>query len=134
MTSMWYPSSLDVIGLHDEIAERSGNMLGLRDAGALDAALMRPQMAAHYEGADLATQAALFIAGITLAHAFVDANKRTALATGLVFLHKNGCPLHVDPLTLAKLIESIAADAEHRGEHIAALARLIATHCAPASP
>ena len=46
---------------------------------------------ASYQPSDLATQTALLMEGIAQAHAFVDANKRTALASGLVFLHLNGC-------------------------------------------
>lgn len=64
----------------------------LRDKGkeAIESALMRPQMAAYYEDADLAKQAALVILGLAQAHPFVDGNKRIALAGGTVLLHLNG--------------------------------------------
>lgn len=62
----------------------------LRDEGLLESALMRPQVAAHYEGIAVVDQAALLSAGIALAHAFVDGNKRTALVCGVVLLERNG--------------------------------------------
>ncbi len=79
----------------------------LRDEGALDSALMRPQMAAHYEDADLAAQAALLIAGVAMAHPFVDGNKRTALVCGDVFLQMNGSWLDADDIELAQQVLTV---------------------------
>jgi len=90
---MPYLTVLDVIAMHDELIERTGGAVGLRDEGALDSAIMRPQMAAYYEEADLVTQAVLLMSGIALAHAFVDGNKRTALASGLFLQVKDFKPL-----------------------------------------
>ena len=72
------------------ILEREGTAAIVRDRGALESAVMRPQMAAHYEQADVIAQAATLMAGIALAHPFLDANKRTALAAGATFLALNG--------------------------------------------
>ncbi len=72
------------------ILERERIAAIVRDRGALESAVMRPQMVAHYEQADLIAQAATLIAGIALAHPFLDANKRTALAAGATFLALNG--------------------------------------------
>lgn len=82
----------DVLALHQEIMARHEQEALLRDNGeaALEGALFRPQMAAHYAGADIAMQAALLILGIAQAHPFVDGNKRIALAVGTVFLQLNG--------------------------------------------
>lgn len=87
-----YPSPLDVIAMHQEIMAQYGQAALLRDngEGLLESAMMRPQMAAHYEEADLAKQAALLILGIAQAHPFVDGNKRAAFAAGIVFLQLNG--------------------------------------------
>ncbi|MGZ3639252.1 MAG: type II toxin-antitoxin system death-on-curing family toxin [Ktedonobacterales bacterium] len=103
-----YLTVLDVIALNDEILRRSGETpLPVRDEGGLESALMRPQMAAHYENADLITQAAVLIAGVALAHAFVDGNKRTALAVGTIFLALNGLQIVSEPGTLGRQIEAI---------------------------
>ena len=86
-----YLTVMDAIGLHARMMMAMDMApAALRDEGALESALMRPQMAAHYESADLATQAALLITGIALAHPFVDGNKRTAFLCGVVFLQLNG--------------------------------------------
>jgi death on curing protein len=86
-----YLTLLDVVAMNDEIVRRMGRTTSvLRDEGALDSALMRPRMAAHYESAVLVMQTVLLLAGIALAHAFVDGNKRTALAACKTFLRLNG--------------------------------------------
>jgi len=87
-----YVSALDVIAMHQEIMAKYGQAALLRDhgEGLLESAMMRPQMAAHYEEADLSKQVALLILGIAQAHPFVDGNKRGAFAAGIVFLQLNG--------------------------------------------
>lgn len=52
--------------------------------------MARPQHAAHYASADLATQAATLLWGIAEHQPFVDGNKRTALVVTLTFLALNG--------------------------------------------
>lgn len=127
MTVIWYPSTLDVLGLHRYIMAATGGVQGLRDEGALAGALARPRMAAYYQGADLAEQAALLIAGIALAHAFVDGNKRTGLITGDVFLDRNGLLFEADPARIAGAIVALveAEHAEGRASRFAELAGLI---------
>ncbi len=98
---------LDVIAMHEELIEQTGGATGLRDEGALESAVMRPQMAAYYEEADLVTQAVLLISGIALAHAFVDGNKRTALAAGDTFLQINSLLYEGDDIELAQQIEAL---------------------------
>ena len=80
----------------------------LRDKGTLKSAIVRPQMHAHYEGADLLTQAVTLILAISQAQAFVDGNKRTAMYVGLVFLDLNGWHFQGDDELLAVLIEEAA--------------------------
>jgi death on curing protein len=87
-----YVSALDVIAMHQEFMAQYGQSALLRDngEGLLESAMMRPQMAAHYEEADVSKQATLLILGIAQAHPFVDGNKRAAFAAGIVFLQLNG--------------------------------------------
>jgi death on curing protein len=86
-----YLAAADIMAMNDAIVSRvSSRTSVVRDAGALESAVMRPQMAAHYEAADLVAQAATLMAGITLARAFLDGNKRTAVAAGAAFLYLNG--------------------------------------------
>ena len=103
-----YLTLLDVLGLHRFIMEHTGSApTTVREEGLLESALMRPQTAAYYEGADLAMQTVLLITGIALAHAFVDGNKRTALLAGDTFLQLNGWWFAGDRLELAKQIEAV---------------------------
>lgn len=102
-----YLTTLDVLALHRRIMEDTGSVPAVRDEGLLESALMRPQMLAHYEGADLVAQAAVLIAGIAQAHAFVDGNKRTATVAGIVSLQLNGLWYQGDPLELARQVEAI---------------------------
>lgn len=105
---MRYLAAADVMALNSEIL---GRMQGIssrsRDENALESAVMRPRMAAYYEGADLVAQAATLIAGIALAHAFVDGNKRTAFAAGRVFMSLNKMTFTGDILELAQQIEAL---------------------------
>lgn len=103
-----YLTVADLIAINGEMLRAmQGGALGVRDEGLLESAALRPRMAAHYEGADLAGQAATLIAGIALAHAFVDGNKRTALLAGVVFLALNGQELTAQPLEMAQRIEAL---------------------------
>jgi death on curing protein len=108
-TETRYLSVADVISLQRLVLERMGSVAApLRDAGALESAVMRPRMAAYYEQADLIRQAVLLPAGISQAQAFVDGNKRAALAAADVFLRLNGLALPGEPLELARQLEALA--------------------------
>ncbi len=109
MTGPFYPSVLDVLGLHRFIMERMGQTPALRDEGALSSALMRPAMAARYEDADLATQAVRLITGIVLAHPFVDGNKRVAFVAMMLFLRKNGIRFSPPPADATAIMLALAA-------------------------
>ncbi len=84
-----------VLAIHMlQIAEHGGDD-GVRDAGLLESALARPRNIAAYEpDADIARLAAAYGFGIAKNHAFVDGNKRTALAATRTFLSLNGHTLH----------------------------------------
>jgi death-on-curing protein len=104
-----YLSLADVVALHTLAMERSGYVPApLRDAGALESAVLKPQMAAYYQGADLDRQGALLAVGIAQAQAFIDGNKRTAYAALDVFLRLNHTPFNGDPVELAKQLEALA--------------------------
>jgi death-on-curing protein len=108
------PDVAIVVALHEEIMRRMGwSPAPLRDEGALESAIMRPQMAAHYEDADILRQASLIAVGIAQAQAFLDGNKRTAFATLKLFLELNGQGLAIDPIDVARALERVA-EAENR--------------------
>ena len=59
----------------------------MRDPGALEAALFRPQTA-YYD--DMVAEAAALLESLAINHPFVDGNKRIAFAAADAFLRVNG--------------------------------------------
>jgi death on curing protein len=104
-----YLSVADVMALHNAMMEGMGHHpVPLRDAGLLESAVLRPQMAAYYEEADLVRQAALLAVGIAQNQPYVDGNKRTAYMAALVFLRRNGRPFTGDYLAMARELGAVA--------------------------
>ena len=91
-----------------EFNVRVTNQRGLlRDQPGLESTIMRPQMVAYYEDADIVIQTAVLIEGIAMAHSFIDGNKRTALLAGVTFLDINGYELRDARNVLGKRIEDL---------------------------
>jgi death-on-curing protein len=76
----------------------------LRNRRGLEGALARPASYAHYEDADIATQAAVLAHGIAEGQSFLDGNKRLALVAMLTFLEINGYRLPVSDREFADWI------------------------------
>lgn len=85
----------DVLGMHAVLMQRYGGALGVRDPGALEAALFRPQTG-YYK--DIVAEAAALMESLAINHPFVDGNKRIAFAATDVFLRINGWCLKRPPL------------------------------------
>ena len=71
----------------DILIEETGGAPGLRDVGALESAVMRPQIG-YYGG--IVEEAAALMESLAINHPFVDGNKRIALAAADTFLLMNG--------------------------------------------
>lgn len=82
-----YLTMADALMMHKVLVKRYGGANGLRDAGALEAALFRPQ-SGYYN--DVIEEAAALIESLAINHPFVDGNKRIAFACCDVFLRMNG--------------------------------------------
>lgn len=69
-----------------------GKQSQLRDVDLLEAAVLRPQSSAFGEDAypTVIDKAGAFFHSLTLNHAFVDGNKRTATVALIIFLEWNG--------------------------------------------
>ena len=82
----------EVIEIHNDQLRRYGGAPGMRDIALLSSALAMPY--ASFSGellhADLIDMAAAYAFHISQNHPFIDGNKRTALASALVFLDMNG--------------------------------------------
>ena len=109
-----YLTVADVLGMHMVLMQRYGGVLGLRDPGALEAALFRPQTG-YYK--DIVAQAAALLESLAINHPFLDGNKRVAFAAADVFLRINGWRLHRVPMQihdeLMQMFESGTFDFAH---------------------
>lgn len=85
-----YLTMPDVLGIHTLLMQRYGGALGVRDPGALEAALFRPQTG-YYK--DIVAEAAAMMESLVINHPFIDGNKRIAFAATDAFLRINGWQL-----------------------------------------
>lgn len=109
-----YVTTADALFFHKQLIERFGGAPGIRDAGALESALYRPQTG-YYDA--LIHEAAALLESLVQNHPFVDGNKRVAFAVVDVFLRINGHSITVDSKAiydyLIKLIEERLFDMDH---------------------
>ena len=81
-----------VLFIHARIIDETGGAHGVRDLGLLQSAVARPRATFGrrdlYPG--LNAKAAALMASLVKNHAFVDGNKRTAVAATGLFLAANG--------------------------------------------
>lgn len=87
-----HPTVAAVKAIHAEVLAAHGGGAGLRDEALLESAVAAPQttMMGKPLFVDPVDIAAAYLFYICRNHPFVDGNKRTALATCLVFLSENG--------------------------------------------
>ncbi|KLN61586.1 hypothetical protein WH96_04350 [Kiloniella spongiae] len=83
-----------VLGIHQYSLRQYGGPEGIRDKGLLISAVQRPKDAEHYTTPtpSIWELAATYCHSIGKNHPFIDGNKRTAIASCLVFLRINGKP------------------------------------------
>ena len=98
MTEPEFLTVSDVETLQEELILRYGGGQGIRDRGSLESAVAVPQafFGEQFAHSDLFEMAAAYAFHLCQNHPFVDGNKRTALATALVFLEMNGITIE-DP-------------------------------------
>ncbi|MBS7326024.1 MAG: Fic family protein [Thiopseudomonas sp.] len=92
-----YLTVADVLGMHTVLMQRYGCALGVRDPGALEAALFRPQTG-YYD--DIVAETAALMEGLAINHPFVDGNKHITFAAVDVFLRVNGWRLQRAPMQI----------------------------------
>jgi len=79
--------------MHEILLAEFGGATGVRDMGALESALMRPQLG-YYD--TLVDEAAALLESLAMNHPFVDGNKRVAFFGTDTFLRMNGCAIDCD--------------------------------------
>ena len=103
----------DVLFFHYDVITLDGGMPGLRDIGALEAAVARPE--AGFGGEErfptIFAKAAALMESIIQRHPFVDGKKRTGLKSGVFFHFLEGYELTPSPQELTDITLEVA---EHR--------------------
>jgi death-on-curing protein len=97
--------------IHDRQLAEHGGLDGVRDKGAVESALARPQNLDVYASADAAALAAAYAYGLARNEGFADGNKRTAWVIARLFLADNGYRLKFDPTDAVRIMETVAAGA-----------------------
>ncbi len=109
-----YLTTADALFFHQQLIDRYGGAPGVRDVGALESALHRPQTG-YYD--TLIHEAAALLESLVQNHPFVDGNKRVAFAVVDVFLRINGFTITASSAAiynrLNKLLEAGTFDMEH---------------------
>ena len=86
MSKREYLTLADALAIHAVLIKKYGGADGVRDLGALESALYRPQTG-YYR--DVIQEAAALFESLSINHPFVDGNKRVAFAVTDVFLRLN---------------------------------------------
>jgi len=105
-----YLSLEQVLELHDIQIRRFGGADGLRDRGALQSAVARPQMTFGGEDLydDVADKAAALMHSLVMNHPFVDGNKRVGAHACIVFLIANDFEPLFSPSELTDITLEVA--------------------------
>jgi death-on-curing protein len=100
----------EVRRLHALQINEFGGTQGIRDAGPLESAVLRPRQRYHYGElkmiVDLAVACAVALSGN---HPFLDGNKRVAFHAMLVFLRLHGLALKATPGEATEMMRALAS-------------------------
>jgi death-on-curing protein len=99
-----YLTLADLLAIHHDLIELYGGTHGIRDPGALEAALFRPQ-SGYY--ADLLEEAAALWESLSQNHPFLDGNKRIGFAATYTFLRANGVLITANAAETHKFIRKL---------------------------
>jgi death on curing protein len=115
-----YLSLKQVLALHRLQVTRFGGAAGLRDGGALEAAVARPRMTFGGEDLypDVPAKAAALMHSLVANHPFVDGNKRVGAHAGIQLLLVNGFETAFTPAALTRITMAVARG-EVSGEALA---------------
>ena len=115
MAKIDYLTTVEVLAIHAIMIRKYGGISGVRDLGALEAALFRPQTGYY---SDIIAQAAALMESLAINHPFLDGNKRVAFAVVDVFLRINDCQLVAENNKIHKEIMKMFDHQTFDYEHI----------------
>lgn len=110
-----YVTTADALFFHKELIALYGGASGIRDIGALESALHRPQTG-YYE--TIVHEAAALFESLIKNHPYLDGNKRVAFAVLDVFLRINGQRLTADSQSIHSLIMTLLERKSFDMEHL----------------
>lgn len=105
---IWLSADL-ILAIHEHQLREHGGAPGIRDVGALESALGRPQNRWAYENGTLPQLAAAYAFGLARNHPFVDGNKRSALLALVTFLGLNDIDFIASEAEAVVIIRDLAA-------------------------
>ncbi len=116
----------EVIDIHTNQIELYGGQKGVRDMGLLQSALAQPDasFAGQWLHENIFLMAAAYAFHICQNHPFYDGNKRTALASALVFLEMNGISIDDPQSELLEVILNMAKGKLNKQQFAQVLRRL----------
>lgn len=112
---VYYLTLADVLTLHSVSIKLHGGASGVRDLGALEAAIYRPQTG-YYD--DLIAEAAALFESIAVNHPFIDGNKRVAFAATDTFLRVNGYKIDANSAQIYKKMMALFDSTTFRFEKL----------------
>jgi death-on-curing protein len=118
----------EVIAVHARLIAKFGGSLGIRDRGALESALARPQ-SGYYT--DIIQEASALWESLSQNHPFVDGNKRVAVTVTAAFLRVNEYRLEFDDYDDFSFLVSLYETGTMRFKELDAWLR---QHVVPADP
>lgn len=110
-----YLTSVELVDLHTSLGKRFGGKAGVRDAGAVDMAALRPQNE-HYP--DLVAKTAALMESIAIGRPFYENNLRTAVAAADIFLRINHQPLKIPSEDLYQEVTRLYDDGMWELKHL----------------
>ena len=123
-----YVTIADALFFHKELIARYGGASGIRDAGALESALHRPQTG-YYD--TIVHEVAALLESLVQNHPFVDGNKRVAFAVVDVFLRINGHAITAHSKAIYASLIELLNDGTFDMEHLMPWLQTIAVQVKP---
>ena len=97
-----YLAVAEIYAMQHRLIEMFGGLHGVRDQGAVEAAVFRPQTG-YYNSIE--EEAAALMESLGNNHGFLDGNKRIAFTATDVFLRRNGFYIEVESLDAHTFID-----------------------------
>ncbi len=119
----------EVLFIHEDQILNYGGSPEIRDQGLLESAIAQPMATFGDQDLhpDVFDKAAAYLFHICSNHPFVDGNKRTALASSLVFLELNGIVIEDPEELLYEIVIQVATGGSSK-ETIAQAFRRLTVH------